>query len=58
VSKQLGHASIKITIDIYYHWIPNENRGEVAELDELGKKSATTRNLSATAQKERASGLG
>lgn len=47
VSKQLGHSSIKITVDTYYHWIPSERKNEVAELDELGK-STTNRNLSAT----------
>jgi integrase len=44
VSRQLGHASIKITIDTYYHWVPSGSQGEVAELDILGKeaqKSAT-----------------
>ena len=34
---QLGHASIKITVDTYYHWLPSQHLGEVAELDEIGK---------------------
>lgn len=37
VSRQLGHASIKITVDTYYHWIPNQASTEVADLDEIGK---------------------
>ena len=37
VSKQLGHASYKITVDTYYHWLPNEKKSEVEELDFLGK---------------------
>jgi integrase len=37
VSRQLGHASIKITVDTYYHWIPNQSSDEVEELDNLGK---------------------
>jgi integrase len=37
VSKQLGHSSYKITIDTYYHWVPNQKKNEVAELDNLGK---------------------
>ena len=38
VSRQLGHASIKITVDTYYHWLPNQNSSEVSELDDLGKE--------------------
>jgi integrase len=37
ISRQLGHSSYKITVDIYYHWMPNEKKEEVAELDYLGK---------------------
>jgi integrase len=37
VSRQLGHASIKITVDTYYHWLPSQHTGQVAELDEIGK---------------------
>jgi len=33
VSKQLGHHSIKITIDTYYHWMPGSNKSEVDQLD-------------------------
>jgi len=47
VSKQLGHHSIKITVDTYYHWMPGSNRSEV---DQLDSENATIRNLSATAQ--------
>ena len=39
VSKQLGHHSIKITIDTYYHWIPGSNRSEVDELDSNNKNN-------------------
>jgi integrase len=37
VSRQLGHASIKITVGTYYHWILNQHTGEISELDEIGK---------------------
>jgi integrase len=37
VSRQLGHASIKITIDTYYHWLPSQHTSQVAELDDIGK---------------------
>jgi integrase len=41
VSYQLGHASIKITYDIYGHWIPGKFKDEIDELDqEMGCKSA------------------
>ena len=34
VSKQLGHSSIKITFDVYGHWVPGKFKSEVAELDQ------------------------
>jgi integrase len=33
VKEQLGHSSIKITVDIYGHLIPGSNRGAVNQLD-------------------------
>ncbi len=33
VSKQLGHHSVKLTMDVYYHWIPGKKKSEVDELD-------------------------
>jgi len=33
VSNQLGHSSVKITLDIYYHWMPGGKKDEVDELD-------------------------
>ena len=33
VSKQLGHHSIKITVDTYYHYMPGSNKAEVDQLD-------------------------
>ena len=49
VSKQLGHHSIRITVDTYYHWIPGVNSSEVNELD---LKTAPIRNLSATSHEK------
>lgn len=40
VKEQLGHSSIKITVDIYGHLIPGSNRGAVNQLDSP-QKSAT-----------------
>jgi len=51
VSKQLGHHSVKLTMDIYYHWIPGGNKSEVDELDDFDL-GATKRNLSATTFKK------
>ena len=33
VSKQLGHHSVKITLDTYTHWMPGGKKSEVDELD-------------------------
>jgi integrase len=33
VSKQLGHHSVKITLDIYCHWMPGGKKSEVDGLD-------------------------
>ena len=35
VSNQLGHHSVKLTLDIYYHWIPGRKKAEVDALDDL-----------------------
>jgi len=34
VSKQLGHHSVKLTLDVYYHWQPGGNKAEVDALDD------------------------
>jgi len=36
VSNQLGHHSVKLTMDVYYHWIPGKKKSEVDELDDQG----------------------
>ncbi len=36
VSRQLGHADIKTTINTYYHWIPGKSREEISKLDGYG----------------------
>jgi len=33
VSKQLGHYSVKLTLDTYTHWMPGGKKSEVDELD-------------------------
>ena len=35
VSKQLGHGSVKLTLDVYYHWMPGSKKSEVDGLDDL-----------------------
>jgi integrase len=32
VKEQLGHSSIKVTVNIYGHWIPGTNRQAVNRL--------------------------
>jgi len=47
VKEQLGHSSIKVTVDLYGHYLPSENRNAIDSLDD-NTKNATIRNLSAT----------
>jgi len=41
VSKQLGHSSVKITLDTYTHWMPGGKKSEVDELDSTGPPSTS-----------------
>ena len=34
VSNQLGHHSVKFTMDVYYHWFPGKKKSEVEGLDD------------------------
>jgi len=34
VSNQLGHHSVKLTLDVYYDWIPGKKKSEVDGLDD------------------------
>jgi len=52
VSYQLGHSSIKITYDVYAHWMPGQFKSEVDELDtahpdapHLHPQMTTSKNL-------------
>lgn len=46
VKEQLGHHSIKVTVDIYGHLMPSGNKAAVDRLD--GLETATVRNPDAT----------
>ena len=46
VKEQLGHHSIRITVDTYGHLVPGGNKAAVDRLD--GLENTTFRNLSAT----------
>ena len=48
VKDQLGHSSIKITVDLYGHLVPGANRGAVDRL-----AAATSCNLAATDEENR-----
>lgn len=37
VSNQLGHYSVKLTLDTYNHWLPGKKKSEVDGLDEIGR---------------------
>jgi len=50
VKEQLGHHSIKITVDIYGHLVPGGNRQAVDRLDDA-PQDATIRNPAATVLK-------
>jgi integrase len=34
VSNQLGHHSVKLTLDVYSHWMPGKKKAEVDALDD------------------------
>jgi integrase len=35
VSNQLGHHSVKLTLDVYNHWVPGKKKSEVDALDSM-----------------------
>jgi len=39
VSAQFGHHSVKLTVDVYYHWLPRQNKNQVDELDLMHSNS-------------------
>lgn len=41
VSKQLGHSSIKITVDTYFHYMPGTSSTEVNDLDQITAPKCT-----------------
>ena len=49
IRDQLGHHSIKVTVDIYGHLAPEGNKAAVDRLDD----DATTRNPGATKNEKR-----
>ena len=44
VKDQMGHHSIKVTVDIYGHLVPGANKAAVDRLDETGRNPRATRN--------------
>ncbi|MFZ2448791.1 MAG: tyrosine-type recombinase/integrase [Syntrophobacteraceae bacterium] len=45
VSKQVGHSSVKITLDIYCHWMPGGKKSEVDELDSDAAPKTSARSV-------------
>ena len=35
VQKQLGHSSVQITVDLYFHWIKRAERSRTLDVDRL-----------------------
>jgi len=35
VSREAGHSSFKITVDTYYHWVPNDTGDDMDQLDQM-----------------------
>lgn len=50
VSYQLGHSSIKITYDVYTHWIPGQFKSEVDELDTIHPNAPYTHPVNKAAE--------
>lgn len=42
VKEQLGHSSIKVTVDVYGHFIPEANRQAVNKLPSLATTPSST----------------
>lgn len=57
VSKQLGHGSVKLTLDVYYHWMPGSKKSEVDGLDDLIVAPACTPVAPSPISKELAVGI-
>ena len=51
VKEQMGHSSIKMTVDVYGHLVPGGNKQAVDKLDRI--EEATIRNPVATSDTER-----
>jgi len=45
VKEQMGHYSIKVTVDIYEHLVPGSNRAAVDRLDVTGGQLGATSGL-------------
>jgi hypothetical protein len=45
VQRQLGHASIKLTVDTYGKWLPMGNKAAVDRLDRVGPAPSEARPL-------------
>ena len=56
VKEQLGHSSIKVTVDIYCNWIPDNNRQAVNHLPVPSVRLAKTATKNATRRQKRRPG--
>jgi integrase len=51
VSNQLGHHSVKFTMDVYYHWFPGKKKSEVDGLDDPAFKHPNAPHMHPKASK-------
>jgi integrase len=51
VSKQLGHHSVKLTLDVYSHWLPGKKKAEVDALDDMDSSAPYTHPETSDQQK-------
>ncbi len=57
VSKQLGHGSVKLTLDVYYHWMPGNKKSEVDGLDDVTVATTCTPVATSPTDKEVQAGV-
>ena len=58
VKDQLGHASIRLTVDLYGHLVPGGNRAAVDKLDDVETPEGSERPAGPTGRNPRATASG
>jgi hypothetical protein len=50
VQRQLGHSSIRLTVDLYGRWLPMENKAAVDRLDDGASGETGSKTVAAAAR--------